>query len=615
MGKTFDSGYDNSKPPTGYSDRNVEVGEDQDYSDYLSYTEVLGELRDALYIKGWDLIPSPTGPVCGFNLYRETSSRVPGLETPANWKYFKKTSLAEDGIRGRWISDIKLVMASLLNEDKAHNKKLQTLVADLIDNTAKPFSITRNVAVALIEPTERKRHTLTGVNRSHKWVPPLEWFPEPLRSYDASQLLTLFPPAERQQLMLALGRVVAGADKTELIEGKIQHTARMFTLIVGQGEHGAGTGKSTLLNYLLEALNDLGFVTEPINPDLNRFGWAAVALSDLAYIDDLQDEVQKKLLSMAQVKSIVSNGLLKTEDKGINAQATKSSTVLLGLTNGTNYSHYLGMDPGQISRLNQLNTYTTTDLERLYPDVPDARIRQFWEAEAKRLDSHTTTLMVRLLKQCLDLFLDVTGHTIVDGVLYKEPERDRLEQVVKANRAQFQIDVNLRHVEEVVRVAAHMVAMSLAKEGTQDSKAFELFSRRLTRLDFGPEVLKAMLTLFVEWPDPVEPFEALKFDHLSLESIEYIKPKLGDFKALASAKSVEGAFQVLIGELKSTKGFGYPTRSLTYQQQWLTWRRQIPALAVEYQARGINKDVLAEAHLAVRKGISTIAQLVETIQA
>ena len=594
MVKKAPNGSDISKLADGYaSNRDRDNNQDQqetDRSPIVSFRDCLNKLERELDAEGYQLIASPTGRFCGYDVYVKSHLEIEGLSQPKSFAYYRQIRVKEkaDDRDNAWaviaqtqfLSKLRAICEeNRLEASKKEASRWEQLAMCFDDQMADGKSPVAKIAQSSIGLRSTVT-TLTGRSGFHKVVPPLEWFPKHIQDYDPEDLLTLFPPAEKAQLVLILGRVMAGASGNNTAEGKILHTARSYGLIVSKV---GGMGKSTLLNYIKDAIESLGYITAQINSDLNKFGWGAVATADLATIDDLTDDKQKTLVQHVMVKSIVSNGYVKVEEKGMAAVDVRATSTILACTNNTNYKDYIGMDGGSLSRLNQLDTYTIEELAKTYPNSLDARILPYWEAKAKELGCTTRLLAARLLRHCLDQFLGVTGYTFNEqGYLAKDLASDALELVTKANRDLFRIDVSLRHSEELPKAIAHLVALTIARANEHDRK--RLFDN-LQFVDFNPEIVLLMMELFAYSPRLPEPLSELQLHHASYDSRNYIRAKLQTLRTLKADKSVEDTFSKLISELKSNKGFGYPSRTSHYQSDWIMLKRQIPGFVESYIAK------------------------------
>jgi Family of unknown function (DUF5906) len=576
-------GSDRANTDLMSQDVDFEVSETEERQ-IISYREILGSMGTRMQGNGYHLRPSPMGQWCGHQVYVKSKLKgLKGLKTPEDFFYYREIypNVAGDA-QGFYAA---LDKSGCEVYGKWERKAFGELRAAFLDDLSNPRSCAAKTTHNRYCPDATVR-TLTGTQGCYKLVPPKSWFPDELQGLESRSLLTLLPDAEAHQLMLILGRVVAGANGTVTAEGVINHTARAYALIVGTE---AGMGKSTFLNWLLKTLGLLGYSTTQLNSDFNKFGWASIATSDLAAIDDLTDDVQRKMINDNRVKTITSGGLIKTEEKGQPATEVRATSVLLGCTNMTNYSHYIGMDSGSLSRLNQLDTYNSYELARQYPHEPDARILPYWRKVCDRLKTTPEVLTAKLLRDCLDLFLAETGYSFdALGQLEKQTDQDNLETTMKANRESFRIDVSLRHAEELTDVAAHLVACAISQGKPRKQPKY---LTAIERLDFNPDLLLCLMELFSS-EIPSLP-EALKIHEISYDCRKYFKAKLTDLKQLAAAKSSEQAFTIIVGELRSNKGFGYPSKSSFYQPRWLQQRRLIFDLMRLYEDQELDEALLS----------------------
>jgi hypothetical protein len=299
----------------------------------------------------------------------------------------------------------------------------------------------------------------------------------------------------------------------------------------------------------------------------------------MAMIDDLTGDFQRRLFHDPRLKMVTSNGEVKVEEKGENADTVESVTVVLGATNLSDYSHYIGMDSGMLSRLNQLDTYNSWELQERWGSDQDYRILPYWNRLGDPI-----LLAMWLFRCSLDRFLDAAGVTL-EGSQIAGIDSSKLEGIIKGNRENFRIDVSLKHADELPAACAHLVAMSIAEEKPRDRQ--ELLDR-YGRMDFSPDLLLALVTVQVHRREVPREFSGVLLEHLSPDCLSYLRPKLHELGQMKSVKSIEKAFGIIIGELKSSKGFGYPQRSSHYQPQWSQERRSIPGLVDHYQ--GILED-------------------------
>lgn len=545
----------------------------------VSVAELLGEVVGRLQIDyKFKLHPTPDGRWAGFDLYRQDRFVVPGIKTPENFRRYKKVEPSDRLAYNEFTDAVRAICGAYQTEeyDKPVRDAYASIFKAFSDGLSNRNTVVFHIASSWQGDDHMVRTSLNGANLPHKFVPPSDWFSEELQNYNTADLLTLLPDAEKDQFMLILGRAVAGANGTETMEGLLEHTFRAYAILVGTE---AGMGKSTLLGYLSGAMEVLGYKLSTINADFNKFGWGPIAVSDLALLDDMTDKVQLAMLTEPRIKSIVTGGTFKAEDKGIAAVDVKPKTVFIGCANGTNYAHFFGLDSGSLARTNQLDTRNTEELREALGSAQDFRILPFWRAEAKRMGCKPVTLACLLLRQCLDLFLETTGHSFdSEGLLVKQQDQDLLETRMKSNRTRFIIDVSLRHSEELPEKAAQLVALAIA--GATGAKREELL-RVLPEVDFSPDLLRLLLLPFVDATIKVPEEVQLRF--LSKNTRPYLLKKMSDLGSMHQDKSYDAAFQLIISQLKSVKGFNYPKTTTHYQSSWIAVRRMIPTYVRRYE--------------------------------
>ena len=587
-------GADMSQPGTGFSDKSDDDNGSQMV--IISVKDLFDKVKKEVEQNyGYQIKPEIGGLFCGYSIYkREHQLPIKGITTSDRFWYWRQIN--PDREATSFLAALKESCESLMSHCPTEEISTYKAIAlCFLDNPTDPRSIVYRIASGAhqfhTKENTSRSVTLGGTSGHYKVVPPLSWFPKALQDYDARQLLTLLPDAEARQLMLILGRAVVGCNGSESAEGTIEHTARSYGILIGKE---AGMGKSTLTNdFINSALIKLGFAVSnaPIND--TKFGWGTIAQSDFAFIDDLTEDVQRRLLTDVKIKSIVSNGVLKVEEKGIPAVDVKASTVILACANSHSYSHYIQMDSGSISRVNQMDTYDTKELAKAYPGVPDARIKPFWEALATELKVSTDCLAAYLLRRSADYFLETTGYTWDDGRLFKHNE-DNLEVITKANRELFRIDTSLRHAEELVTAIGHLVALSIAD--TAEHKR-GMYYELLDHLDFSSSLMLAILRLHSttklsnKLPDA---FASVGLPNASWDCKDFVSKKLGELDRLPTIKTSEDAFASVVKELKSTKGFGYPGKSCHYMNDWTTAKRSIPDWVSEYSEvvkQGVPKNI------------------------
>jgi hypothetical protein len=150
------------------------------------------------------------------------------------------------------------------------------------------------------------------------FLPEVDWFDDRLKEIKIEDILTLFPKAEQDVLALCFGRAVVGRTN-HIPTGRnkpIRHAFRTMPIMFGAEP---GQGKSTLANYLIQAVKGVGYRVANFNSLDSRFNLGSVVASHIAYKDDLTSKALEKSMAADNTKSIITNAQIRVEDKGVNA--------------------------------------------------------------------------------------------------------------------------------------------------------------------------------------------------------------------------------------------------------------------------------------------------------
>ena len=570
-------GQDAGKPAEGYADRNIDG---PTVLDITTLADLVDKIIDGCRARGYDFRPDVAGEWCGFAVYRLQGLSLPGLQVPSGFQYWARITPSQATHRYALTAAIKAIAgAEMVDAPGPVQYKWGQVVACFCDSPSDPQSLVARVAGARVgadAPTLIR--TLAAGKGAHTVLPPLEWFPETLCRYTLADLLTLFPPAEADILSALLGRLAVGPSGTETLEGMITHTFRTFALIVGQEP---GLGKSTLMLWLCQALATLGYTWEGINPELTRFGWGKVAAADLSWIDDLTEKNQCRFLESPQLKSMVSNTPVVVEEKGIPAFKCVPRTVIVGLTNTARHSDLFHLDPGILNRLARLDTRTSQELQEEFPDVPDPRLKQRWEAIAAETGTAPITIAAYVLRLCADRFLTLCGYGWQNGRLVVEGP-DTLQSWLEDARSRLRLGTSIRHLEEVPEATARLLAWAIARLPARE-RPEKL--EKILKLPYGPSLLLQTLVVRCETADLPD---GCRLESLNPTCLSHIKFRLLELKGLARTVSVAKFFETVTAELTSVQGFAYPSKLAQYQVQWEFYRRAIPTWVEEFVAADLD---------------------------
>ena len=249
------------------------------------------------------------------------------------------------------------------------------------------------------------------VNTS-KWprafIPEHNWFSDSLNEsgLEPSDFLTLFPKAEQDLLALCFGRAVVGRTGHIPIgrTRQIEHTFRTMPVLFGAEP---GQGKSTLGNYIINALKSVGYAVANFKSMNSRFNLGSVINSHIAFRDDCTSESLEANLRADDLKQAITNAQIRVEDKGTNAIELWSHAFFFTNVNKWDANIVYRLDSGIMARVAMLSTKFNTQLESEFKDqlspYPYIRI----PALAEKYGCSINALMLYFLRMCADRFLEL----------------------------------------------------------------------------------------------------------------------------------------------------------------------------------------------------------------
>lgn len=264
------------------------------------------------------------------------------------------------------------------------------------------------------------------------WIPSKDWFSEEIKNnLKFEDVFTIFPPAETEIIKLWLGRVAVGTSNhvpPNSPDGTaISHTARMAVVVVGKN---AGLGKSTIFNYLLNALNSCGHSTTTFKSVQDKFGLKIGALSSVLYKDDVSDSTLESFLSAEETKILISNGILQAEDKFVQSETIIPRCSILINTNSWSTNFAYNLDSGIQSRIKAVSTYSNAEMQTLKnsvkgisKDSPDLRPYNHIPWLAKKLNCDPEALFLWCARLAADEFYQLITDT-------SDPSVNKLEERV-----------------------------------------------------------------------------------------------------------------------------------------------------------------------------------------
>lgn len=187
-------------------------------------------------------------------------------------------------------------------------------------------------------------------------IPRANQFCEQIQKLSFGDIFTIFQGSELERFKLALGRACVGQHGSiDPFTGKrLHHTYRSLTVIDGQF---AGQGKSTLMGFVVSALEMMGYKVAASAPSLDsRFNLAESLSSDILFRDDTTTDALSKEVSTPLAKMLATGAVVATEEKGKDAQKTRCTAAVICLANRLDQRFFWGLDDGSRSRISIIET-------------------------------------------------------------------------------------------------------------------------------------------------------------------------------------------------------------------------------------------------------------------
>ncbi len=510
----------------------------------------------------YQFLPTIGGNFSGFDVYySDNKLGISGIRTPENWKYWKKLDAGDAGQFAIFTERVKIALMRCVGDDDNDNKAYRAKVSMIFN--AFVGRVGDNKSEIAMQAYIRSKvdstfRTVSGVSGCHKIVPQVEWFSPELQKLDAKSMLTIFPDAEAEVLMLVLGKALVGYSGCNTAEGILDHKARSYAIMVDQK---GGLGKSTLMQYIRSTMAKLGYSVTSVNMNMSNFGGGQTAQSDLALIDDLENKKLGQLISSFQIKSLVTNGQLMVEEKGMPAQEVQSLTTVLGASNTTDPRHFFEMDGGSMSRLNQLQTLSIDELTDRYGHYQDGGIYEQWNMLCDRYSCDIDTLTAYFLARCAEMFLAAIDVKVVNGMLVKGD--DQLQETMEVLRNNLRISPVLTYTDDLLKGMGNFLVWMLACTSKVNRDNVKDIFRNF---QLSPDMLLAYIKLSELKELPY--YSDLYPDSLNKSSLVYANKKATQMSGMSNMRSYASCFEVVIGELVSSQGFPFPKSISFYSPRW-----------------------------------------------
>lgn len=502
LGKTREG----TKPNQSRADQDDVV----ERSAFVSTRELLQQLKAQLTRASWNIVPVLGGDFAGFNVYAATRPNSALMLESGNFQHWERVKPEDARIEGFLERVLAICNDNRMSiTDKTISQQWTTIAKSFIDRPKDGRSDVAMVAMGLADG--QLPRALDGGNGYYKFVPKLEWFPEQVKDIDVPGLFrTFLPPAETEALMLMLGKTLLGNPGSPTDSGVVPDTkfAALAVLIGFEG----GEGKSTLMaGYLGQTMEMLGYNTATIDPESNRFSNLWVT-SDYAYCDELDDAAHQRLLTQwALIKSVVSGQKrILVEAKGIQSWEVNPTAQPFFSSNNYSDTWLQKSNGGMRRRYFPLQCYGAEESGVIFgKDWKRQRLAELWQREADRLGVTVYCLAARVLRACLDRYLEVCGIVITNDLLRYNWENNGLEDKMTELRKSFRINVDMEHGK---RLVDSLEMVSLVAIATMEER---YRGRVLAKLDELPLMPKMLHTVIDIWREGEELPESLQSMYLA----------------------------------------------------------------------------------------------------
>lgn len=448
-------------------ERTIETGKTDDKQTVLDYWyRGTTDLREKLGVEIF-YSDNPEEPLefC----QKVNPKKIKGLNYPENVKLYQH---------------IKNLDARVLDCIASMFKPARRLFEDYMMN---PKSSLLGKIASRIPGVNRKLISIDGNYEQRKVIPKREWFSDSLKNLDIRELLSIFPEAEQDSLILHIGRIFCGISDNVGVTNEVsefQNSGFNFhyrSAIVLYGE--PKIGKSTLMDNIKAGMLELGYSFSILGNSLNQFSFNGVT-DDLLCCDDYNLGDLKKLLH-SNIKSYLSGSHAAVEAKGTDVKKVYPRAAWLLACNEIEKLDMSTVDSGMVDRIHILSTKTMNQIkqEEKETGIPVKTIPR-WLHISEKLGVSMKSLTLYLIRSCVDKFLETTGvEKTPEG--YKQTKVSTLSEVMDTNREKYQFSISLPS-DTLIPIAsrkadifADVIAESLGKkikkcEGYED--AFTAFS-------------------------------------------------------------------------------------------------------------------------------------------
>jgi len=472
---------------------------------------------------------------------------------------FDEVATLENAIMSLEDEELRKFWLPIVYPDATQKKPLYTHTAKLIGMDTNYMSINSDIAFDL------------GVNAyadgtPRAWIPKKEWFSTSVQQLELKDIFTIFPEVERELLALVIGRALVGRNN-HLPTGwdePIRHTSRMAAIILGED---AGLGKSTIFNYLNQAIQKCGYGISTFGKMSSRFNMGDIAASDICYKDDIVKASLKSFFESENTKIMITNGVIRVEEKGINAVDVSSHTTFIVNTNEFDPRCVYSMDPGSADRFKLLSTLREYELNNLKPSgvstgSPNLRPYHHIDWLADKLEVERNTIMLWAARLCADRFYEcITDNSNT----HINPLEQRVDTLTHCLRVRLYKDITKQVMSSLALsyVVMKMPSLQVFSKLVSKNKFIQLPSDFLEfnlkeavaafyELSANPN-LKYILELVLNDYDKSDLHPIHGFTLLDLNSIVISVPKYVD--SVYDKEPIQRQLKTLFGNLLLKDGF------------------------------------------------------------
>lgn len=441
------------------------------------------------------------------------------------------------------------------------------------------------------------------------FLPERSWFDPKMREIALKDIFTIMPDAEREILAICLGRALVGPSGNLHLESDepIKHTFRTLPLIYGQDP---GQGKSHIFEqFLIPALKHVGFAVAIFVTLHEKYGLGKVAGSDMAYKDDLSSEELIANLKGKHVKTLITGGSLRVEDKYIASYTATATTMVMANINEFDLNRVSQLDEGILSRLEILKTKSNTELDQWVGEgasegSPDPKQDLHIPFLCEKYDIDEMTLALWALRLCADKFMDILERS-------RETSKNVLADTVKALSKNLRIQINHSLMSKntcillqfASRLRGHTEPMGpISINNLQTSLNDAAYLAIANGLKPVREKLKEDW-LAKKKPDS-HPWVAL--NHIRTPSLVNAIEKLGDLTKGSNGKDLSEAIKAMFGAITTTSGFKISFSNVRVTAAWNDSKRVVQSLDPLIEDIVSNCEESVVEHLLVENVTPTI---------